>query len=127
MFLLELTVGIYFIYIIKHKRSDTWKKTKFETLAIIIGVLGSFALKIIIKITLVKNSEGLNFGKSEAVSYHVMSFIQFVLSEFLMISVWTYYKSTEDFFQAYNSLPIKKFSIFQVIKGKKAQDPRKMS
>ena len=96
-------------------------------MAIIIGVIGSFALKIIIKITLVKNSEGLNFGKSEAVSYHVMSFIQFVLSEFLMISVWTYYKSTEDFFQAYNSLPIKKFSIFQVVKGKKAQDPRKMS
>lgn len=38
-----------------------------------------------------------------------------MLSEFLLISVWTWFKAQDDFFSIYNSLPISKFSIFQKV------------
>jgi hypothetical protein len=47
----------------------------------------------------------------------VQSFCQFVVSEFLLISMWTWFKSPDDFFAIYNNLPVRKFSIFQKIVG----------
>lgn len=40
-----------------------------------------------------------------------------MLSEFLLIAVWTWFKAPEDFFSIYNNIPISKFSIFQRISG----------
>jgi len=112
---LELSVGIFFILTVKNNRSNTWLKTKFETIAIIVGVLASFGFKIAIKATHLKRSESGKFGKESAISYHTQSFLQFVLSEFLLIAVWTWFKAPDDVFSVYNNLPIKKFSIFQTI------------
>ena len=79
------------------------------------GVLASFGFKIVIKATHLSRSDGGNFGKDSAVSYHLQSFLQFVLSEFLLIAVWTWFKAPDDVFSIYNNLPVKKFSIFQKI------------
>jgi hypothetical protein len=52
-----------------------------------------------------------------------------VLSEFLLIAIWTWFKAPDDFFSIYNSLPIRKFSIFQRMSSVKGSgthsDPNK--
>ena len=75
----------------------------------------SFGLKILIKATHRSRSQESAFGKDSAVQYHIESFLQFVFAEFLLIAVWTWFKAPDDFFSIYNSLPITKFSIFQVV------------
>lgn len=109
---LELAVGLFFIFTVKNNRSNTWLKTKIETIAIIVGVIASFGFKIVIKATHLSRSGSGKFGKDSAISYHTQSFLQFVLSEFLLIAVWTWFKAPDDVFSTYNNLPIKKFSIF---------------
>ena len=112
LILLELAVGAFFVYTIKNNRSSTWVKTRFETIAIIFGIVSSFALKIVIKATHRTRSQDSSFGKASAVAYHIESFMQFVLSEFLLIAIWTWFKAPDDFFAIYNNLPIAKFSLF---------------
>lgn len=51
LIILELAVGALFIVTVKSNRSSTWVKTRFETYAIIGGIISSFALKIVIKAT----------------------------------------------------------------------------
>lgn len=85
----------------------------------------SFGLKIVIKATHRQRNGGDQFGKDSAVTYHIESFVQFVLSEFLLIATWTWFKAPEDFFSIYNSLPMKKFSIFQRLsEGKQGKNER---
>ena len=61
------------------------------------------------------------------------SFLQFGLSEFLLIAVWTWFKAPDDFFSIYNILPIRKFSVFQKFSaegknsGDSLSDTKKMS
>ncbi len=78
--------------------------------------MASFTLKIIIKATYGQRSGG-GIGENSAITYHVESFIQFVFAEFLLIAVWTWFKSQDDFFSIYNNLPVRKFSIFQKVVG----------
>ena len=40
-----------------------------------------------------------------------------MVSEFLLIAMWTWFKSPDDLFAIYNNLPVRKFSIFQKIVG----------
>ena len=51
LIILELAVGIFFVVTVKSNRSSTWIKTRFETYAIIAGIIASFSLKIVIKAT----------------------------------------------------------------------------
>ncbi|TNV78016.1 hypothetical protein FGO68_gene6795 [Halteria grandinella] len=122
LIIMEIVVGALFVSSVKGNRSSTWVKTRIETYAIIAGIISSFALKIVIKATHKTRSQDSTFGKDSAVSYHVESFLQFVLSEFLLIAVWTWFKAPEDFFSIYNNLPISKFSIFQRISGESKSD-----
>lgn len=112
LILIELGVGVFFVATVKNSRSSTWVKTRFETLAIIAGVVFSFLLKIVIKATHRSRSQGSSFGRDSAVLYQVESFLQFVLAEFLLIAIWTWFKAPDDFFSIYNSIPIRLFSIF---------------
>lgn len=75
LIIMELAVGVFFIMTVKSNRSSTWVKTRFETFAIIIGIISSFGLKILIKATHKTRSQDSSFGKDSAVSYHVDSFL----------------------------------------------------
>eukprot|EP00347_Sterkiella_histriomuscorum_P000731 403374722 len=98
---------IYFVRTIKNQRRHTWDSTKHEVLFIVGIVILTYALKLSIRFYF------LMVDKEPYID-NILNAVQFLLSQYLPIFFWNYFKKPTDCFQPYNDMQPAHFSIFQL-------------